>query len=246
MSPASRGRRAAFHTLFPVSRSLRLALAPVFCAAFAVSLAAADSAFAQRGGHSGGHGGGAHMPRQTFQPQGVGTLRQTFKPTVYPSSSYLGKPAGRPGRPLRPGGHRPRKIIADTSAPLIPYYVPVEAPYDGAARDLVVYGRGDYRMVRRHRCVAPKIIQVGPIDRQYGPGPRLVYGSRNRCGSPRVENWYKKSQAGKARTARRGKGKAAVLPVVRHGSRLRSKQSAHLRLGKAHRQQRLGMRKHRR
>lgn len=190
-----------------------------------------------------GRPGGMHRSRQTFQPAGVGTLKQTFRPTVYPSASYAGKTAGRApgraGRPHRPAGHRPHRGYSDSyaSQPAF-YYIPVEASYAGGARDLVVHGRDGYRMVRRHRCVTPKIIQVGPIDRQAGPGPRLVYGSRNRCGNPKVINWYQQSQAKKAV---RGKGRVSS----RRGAAIRSKRTAHLRLGRAQKQQRLGTHKRR-
>jgi hypothetical protein len=59
--------------------------------------------------------------------------------------------------------------------------------------------RYEYRRMRRLRCVAPRIIQVGPIDKLAGPGPRLVYGSRNRCGQPEFVNLHKKQRAKKAK-----------------------------------------------
>lgn len=79
------------------------------------------------------------------------------------------------------------------------------AAYNGPAiepDDRLAYADPDYRYYPPRRCVAPKIIQIGPINREYGPGPRLIYGDRNRCGSPVFVNAYKNPRAKKAKSRR--------------------------------------------
>lgn len=130
-----------------------------------------------------------------------------------PRRAGVGRPSGRPGRfarrAVRPGfgpgagpgvrrhrfgrhgyGHNKfgrkrfgrKGLQAGLVDPLIiPYQQPADIPPPAA--EPYPEEAEPYR-VYRQRCVAPKIIKAGPIIRQPGSGPRLIYGSRNPCGPP--------------------------------------------------------------
>lgn len=105
----------------------------------------------------------------------------------------------------------------------VPYAGAVDVPLtvpDAEPDDAPVYaGPRQYRRV--HRCTAPKIIVAGKIIRQPGPGPRLIYGSRNPCGSPVVERVRRGPKIIQLPAAgKRAKG-AALTGPERRGTRNR-------------------------
>lgn len=118
------------------------------------------------------------IARPGFRPGFLSGNRAGVRPGFRAGSRRQG--LGRPGF----GRHRfgRRGLHAGLVGPqVIPYQGPAEIP--APAVHPYVDEPSPYRAYR-YRCVAPKIIKVGPITRQPGPGPRLVYGARNPCGSP--------------------------------------------------------------
>jgi len=106
-------------------------------------------------------------------------------------SAYRGSQMHRPGvrGKVRPGprGHA-RRFGKFSSTPILvdpPLRERKDVRID--VRERFEYRYAEPRFAPPQRCVAPKIIQVGPIDPQPGPGPRLTYGRENPCGPPQVE-----------------------------------------------------------
>ncbi|MGE3246421.1 MAG: hypothetical protein AB7F96_01245 [Beijerinckiaceae bacterium] len=190
MSPAVSRRRAVFPLLFSRIAFFGMALATV--------LFLAPQAFAGQKG-----GGFAPAPRVHRPP----TLSRPVAPPQRAAPIVRQRPGGvvRHGRAIRrdgafgPGnrgfGHRrghfrhggPAVVVG----PIVPQYLEPERE----TADPIVYAEPEPAYYRRPRCVAPKIIQAGPINKQPGSGPRLIYGSKNPCGHPTFENVYRESRA---------------------------------------------------
>lgn len=179
---------------------------PFFSLLLTLSLPSPGLAGQRMGGHSGG-----------FRPipvRAAPVLSAPSRPAAIPvrvrpapqARGHRGHP--QPHRRFGHAGHwrHPTPVWLDPN--VYPAVHGVNAAPHGPAGD----GGPDYgyvhpayfqRMHRQYRCTAPKIIQIGPIDRQAGAGPRLIYGTRNPCGTATFQNLHKPEKA-KRKTAKRG------------------------------------------
>lgn len=162
---------------------------------------------AQAGQAMGGHSPGARVMMVRRPPVLSAPVRPVARPVrpvaaphvrFHRAPRHHGIPAGHWRKPtqiwLDPNVYQPRvDVVSSGYAPIV-HERPV---YD--------YGHpGYFRGARRQqRCTAPKIIQIGPIDRQAGAGPRLIYGTKNPCGSATFQNLYKPKMT-KGKKAKRG------------------------------------------
>lgn len=207
MSLALCEKRAVFPPILPF-------LGAFAAAVMVLWLLASPAAAQHRGGSPAAHAGGGGF-KGGPRPINVAPVPPAARPAavkaVRPTARAVHRPGWR-GHSGKWAGHRRFKHRAPTPVWIDPNVygerivavVPGEAPaYDGPdeASPPAYWARP-----RQQRCVAPKIIQVGPIDRQSGPGPRLVYGSKNRCGAAEFVNLYK---------PRHGAGKKAKRRHIR-------------------------------
>ncbi len=162
---------------------------------------------AQAGQAMGGHSPAPRAAMMRRPPALSAPVRPVVTPVRPPPAPHArmhrtprhhGIPAGHWGNPtqiwLDPNVYQPRVDVVSTGyGPTV-----IERPVYG-------YGHPGYfrRAHRQQRCTAPKIIQIGPIDRQAGAGPRLIYGTKNPCGSATFQNLYKPKMT-KGKKAKRG------------------------------------------